>query len=127
MTKDDWKKVEEWWGIGFGSVNLKIDGFNVTLHNEKDVKKMKMFVAVYVDHYIRGEWSNQKSEIGNKFWRRVKKAYYSPQSMKKRIKILGKREAKQMYYEYNDFKWTSYRSFKKHICDNNSDIELESL
>lgn len=128
MTKEEWKKVEDWWDTGFSSVKLMVDRHEIQLHNIIDKKKMTVSVEIYVDGYIKGEYSNKDSEIGNHFWQRIKKALYSTKELKERAKIWGKRHeaAQQSYFEYNLPYWRSFNAFKKHLTQNNTDIKLIS-
>lgn len=126
MTKEEWKKIEDWWGTGFSSVNLMIDGHEISLHNVIDKKKMIVEVVIYVDGYIKGEYSTAGNEIGDRFWNRVKKPLYTPKQLKEQAKIWGKRskEAQQKYFEYNTLSWRSFSAFKKHITSHNKEISL---
>lgn len=81
-----------------GSVNLRADGYKVTLrkvHNGKSI-----FVVVYVDDYQRGEWT--KHEDGkpvhpeSRFWRPVKRAAYKKKGYSQLKRVFGKKEADQM-------------------------------
>ena len=103
MTKEEWAKIADWWGTGFGSVKMSIDGHEISLYNNIDKKKMVVEVVIYVDGYIKGEYSTAGDEIGDRFWLRVKKPLYSPKELKERAKIWGKRskEARQKHFEYN--------------------------
>lgn len=126
MTKEEWKKIEDWWGTGLSTIRMKIDGCDIQLFNNVDKKKMIVEVVIYVDGYIKCSDSTAGSEIGDRFWKRVKKPLYSPKQLKERAKVWGKRskEAKQTYFEYNIPSWRSFRAFKKHIIGHNKDINL---
>ena len=126
MTKDEWKKVEDWWGTGYSSIKMKVDGYDIQLNNNIDKKKMIVEVVIYVDGYIKGAYSTAGNEIGDRFWNRVKKPLYTPKQLKARVKLWGKRskEAQQKYFEYNLYTWRSFRAFKKHLTDHNKDISL---
>lgn len=128
MTKEEWKQVEEWWGTGVGHVSMEIDGYSIFLHNYADKEKMTLSVIVYIDGVIRGAYSNTDSEVGNRFWQRLKRPLYSPKELKIRAQLYGKRskESKQKYFEINNFMWRSFRAFKKHIINNNKDIIFKS-
>ena len=91
MTKEEWKKIADWWGTGYGSVKMNIDGHEISLYNSIDKKKMIVEVAVYVDGHIKGIYSNKDNEIGNRFWQRMKKPFYSAKKMKELAKAFGKR------------------------------------
>lgn len=126
MTKEEWKKIEDWWGTGLSTIKMKIDGHDILLYNSIDKKKMTVEVVIYVDGYIKGDCSTVGNEIGDRFWNRVKKPMYSPKQLKERAKVWGKRskEAQQTYFEYNIPSWRSFKAFKKNITDRNTDISL---
>lgn len=126
MTKEEWKNVEKWWGIGHGYVKMAVDEHTISLYNLIDKKKMIVEVAIYVDGYMKGTYSDVKSETGNRFWQRIKKPMYSTKELKSRIKDFGKRSkmAKQVYLECNMPYWRSFNALKKHIINNNTNIEL---
>lgn len=126
MTKEEWRKIEDWWGTGLSTIKMKIDGHDILLYNSIDKDKMIVEVVIYVDGYIKGDCSTVGNEIGDRFWNRVKKPMYSPKELKERAKLWGKRskEAQQTYFEYNTPFWRSFKSFKKHITDHNADISL---
>lgn len=126
MTKEEWRKIEDWWGTGLSTIKMKIDGHDILLYNSIDKKKMTVEVVIYVDGYIKGDCSTVGSEIGDRFWNRVKKPLYSSKELKERAKAYGKRskEAQQKYFEYNLPSWRSFRAFKKHITGHNKDISL---
>lgn len=126
MTKEEWKKIADWWGTGYGSIKMNIDGHEISLYNTIDKKRMIVEVVIYVDGYIKGDYSNAGDEIGDRFWLRVKKPLYSPKELKVRAKLWGKRskEAQQKYFEYNSPYWRFYSSFKRHITAHNTEINL---
>lgn len=126
MTKEEWTKIEDWWGIGSSTIKMKIDGHDITLFNSIDKDKMIVDVVIYVDGYIKGECSKVGNEIGDRFWNRVKKRLYSPKELKERAKAYGKRskEAQQKYFEYNLPAWRFFNAFKKHITSHNKAISL---
>lgn len=126
MTKDEWKKVEDWWGTGYSSIKMKVDGHDIQLDNRIDKKKMIVEVVIYVDGYIKGECTTVGNEIGDRFWNRIKKPAYTPSQLKDRAKLWGKRskEAQQKRIEYNSPFWRSFRAFKNHIACHNKDISL---
>ena len=127
MNKDDWQKVHDWWGSNFYSyINLSVDDHKVSLQNIINKKNMTVEVVVYVDGVFKGEWTDKKSEIGNRFLRPVKKSCYSEKELKERAKAFGKRHdmAQQKYFEYNDPTWKSFASFKKHLTQHNKEIKL---
>lgn len=128
MTKEEWKKVQDWWATGYGYIEMKADDHKISLHNVIDKKKMIVEICLYVDGYMKIEYHDAKSEIGNRFYQRIKKPLHSAKALKDRIKAFGKRNelAQQKYYEYNAFSWRSFAAFKKHITSHNTEIQLIS-
>lgn len=126
MTKEEWKKIADWWGTGYGSVKMNIDGHEISLYNTIDKKKMIVEVAVYIDGYMKSEYSNIDNEIGKRFLQHVRKPLYSAKKLKEYIKVFGKRSkmAQQKYYEYNIPCWRSFALFKRHIMIHNTNIVL---
>lgn len=39
MTKEEWKKIEDWWGTGLSTIKMKIDGHDIQLYNNIDKKR----------------------------------------------------------------------------------------
>lgn len=128
MTKEEWKKVQDWWATGFGHVKMKVDEHDIELYNKIDKKKMIVEVWIYVDEYIKGAYSTAGDEIGDRFWQRLKRPLYSAKVLKERAKIWGKRnkDAQQKYFEYNIPCWRSFAAFKKHITSHNTELQLIS-
>lgn len=126
MTKEEWKKVADWWGTGYGCIDMSIDGHEISLCNIIDKKKMIVEVTIYVDGYMKGVYSGIDNEIGNRFWQRVKKPLYSTKELKERTKAFGKRSkmAQQKYCEWNIPCWRSFASFKRHMTVHNTEINL---
>lgn len=81
-----------------GSVKLLADGHEVSLrkaHNGKTI-----FVIVYVDGHIKGEWTKAEDEKPvhpeARFWRPVKRAAYKKKGYSQLKRVFGKKEADQM-------------------------------
>lgn len=69
MTKEDWKRIEDWWGgLHLSSVELQIDNYNVSLYNMCDRGKMILCVVPYVDGVCRAIYTDKDNEIGNRFY-----------------------------------------------------------
>lgn len=121
MTKDDWKFVEECLSTPFGSIKLKIDGYEVTIIVEP-VKTLKYELVVYVDNKIKGEWLMNDCEIRNKFYRCSKHSLLTAKE-KKNLKKQNKKTCDYMinnstYYTYSPC-WKSFKSMKSHFIKNN--------
>ena len=116
------------WGALFTTIKFKIDGYDVCL--QAGVIKMRVYVTCYVNGSMKGIWLSKKEgqypEEGKRFFQLHKKAVISAKEMKRRQKIFGKRSdfSKQSFYEYLSPNWSSFSAFKKHIIENNKDIQL---
>jgi len=100
MTKEQWQDIKERVGRMFTSVNLLCDGYVISTEVQRD--KMKLYIAVYVNGYIRGKdmWHGSEAEIesmgdiARKFHRWVKRKR-SAKDLKSLEIIYGKRECKK--------------------------------
>lgn len=126
MTAEDWKQIEKRLSYGYGNVKLKIDGYDITLLST--IEKMKVYIAIYVNGEINGKWVAEDCEIRRKFYFKRKCCVVKNAEMKKR-KISKKQMAelieKYTYYTYTPF-YTSFRSLKSQLINNNDNIELKN-
>ena len=67
MTDEQWKEVEKKLVPPFGRVELEIDGYKVAIVAQL-VEKMKFSLVVYVNGFIRAEWSMNDCEIRRRFY-----------------------------------------------------------
>jgi len=128
MTKEDWIKVQDVWSSN-SAIVLQIDGFKITLHLESF--KMELYRCVYVNNLFKGKWiCNYKSEYpteGIRFYQTKNTQIYSAKEVKEHHEIFGLKAANEMKNKRFECKlpyWSSFRSFKKHIIENNNKIEL---
>lgn len=131
MQQEDWNALEAQMGSPWGRMTLKCDQFEVTLVQETSPKSKSWRTSVYVDGVIKGEWmraegDQPKCEEARRFLRRVGRSAYTKKQIDEWRKVFGKREAAKMEaqkYFYFDPGWSSYRSLKKHLQENNNSIE----
>ena len=90
MTPEDWKNVEDALSSPYGSVNLKIDGYDITIMCVVE-KPLHYCLAVYVDGKIKGEWISQDCEIRRKFYQKHTSSLLDSKQ-KKRLKREKKEE-----------------------------------
>lgn len=95
---DKWKTIKEHLKHLGGSVELLADGHKLNLVKAHDGKKI--FVVVYVDGYVKGEWTETKDEKPvhpeGRFWRPMKRAAYSKKHYAVAKRFYGKKEADRM-------------------------------
>lgn len=126
MTDEQWKEVEKKLVPPFGRVELEIDGYKVTITAQL-VEKMKFSFVVYVNGFIRAEWSMNDCEIRRRFYYESKKSLLKS-SEKAKIKKMRKsvREEIMKSAQYSVFLpyWGSFSRLKSHLIKNNQSIEL---
>ena len=126
MTDEQWKEVEKKLVPPFGRVELEIDGYKVTITAQL-VEKMKFSFVVYVNGFIRAEWSMNDCEIRCRFYYESKKSLLKG-SEKAKIKKMRKsvREEIMKSAQYSVFLpyWGSFSRLKSHLIKNNQSIEL---
>ncbi len=126
MTDEQWKEVEKKLVPPFGRVELEIDGYKVTIVAQL-VEKKKFSFVVYVNGFIRGEWSKDDCEIRRRFYYESKRSLLT-KSEKAKIKKMRKSVREKLlertkYSIYLPY-WGSFSRLKSHLIKNNKSIEL---
>jgi hypothetical protein len=100
ISKEQWTGIENELAGFYPHMKFKYQGREISINRVK-VKEGKYDLAVYVDGYIKGAWTNPKWEsfdpIVKDVWRERKKAVYPPKEKARLIKAFGKREAKRVF------------------------------
>lgn len=131
MTDANWQKVEQELKGTYGHVELLIDGYKIDLIKVLDSEQQRLYIAVYVDSKIRGEWITSDCEIRRKFYYCSKHCALKRKDIDALKKIMGKRD-----FEKNKEKWSyeiyspyfgSFRTLKSHFENSNSYIELVKI
>lgn len=131
MTKNDWDQVKTSLERFWGSAELKIDGYQISLSLVR-VSTYKLAIAIYVNGVFKGEWLMKECEERRRFFPKKErslltakdKASWKKFSKKTRQELETKYDKK---YEFYASHWTSFGSLKKHLIDNNTSIELVSI
>lgn len=126
MTDEQWKEVEEKLVPPFGRVKLQIDGYEVTITAQL-VEKMKYSFVVYVNGFIRAEWSMNDCEIRRRFYYESKKSLLKGSEkakIKKMRKAVQEKIIKSAQYSVFLPYWGSFSRLKAHLIKNNQSIEL---
>lgn len=131
MTKEEWAKAENALSTIYGHVNLKIDGYNVSVGFVKETAT-KYFLAVYIDGTFKMKWCLEDSEIRRRFCCQHKKAMIKKSEF---IKKFGKREYNRIKKEHPECCYAiyytpyfgSFRTLKNHLIKNNQSIELAEV
>ena len=126
MTDEQWKEVEKELVPPFGRVELEVDGYKVNIVAGL-VDKMKYGFIVYVNGFIRAEWSMNDCEIRRRFYYESKKSLLKS-SEKAKVKKMRKSVREEIlqrtkYSVYLPY-WGSFSRLKAHLIKNNQSIEL---
>lgn len=125
MTNEEWNKVEQTLLSPFGSVKLKIDGYNVSV---TCMPEKPLHYCMYV--FIDGKFNVEDCEIRRRFCQQHTKSLLNAKQ-KKQLKHESKyiRDAvkKDMSCKYYLPLWRSFRSMKSHFIKNNKSIELVEI
>jgi hypothetical protein len=129
ITKEQWAEVGQKLSNTYGSAELIVDGYNLTLQVIK-VRGLKHEIVIYVDGHIKGEWITKNCEERRRFMRPKHTNLWSAKKKASMTKGLSKAAVK-VCYPFLDEKFTSYSSFwpsftslKRHLLKNNSSISL---
>ena len=128
MTKEEWKQAEEALTHFFHPVELKVDGYDITLILER-VSVYQNKIMVYIGGEFRGQWMAEDCEERRRF---LQEQRHNILSGKQRAEFerLPKRRQKELRekypMQYSCFtpQWSSFRALKRHFCANNQSIEL---
>lgn len=131
MTKEEWLAAENEMSNPLGMVDMKIDGYDVSLCIAKS-GKLKYCIAVYVNGCIKGEWVAKDCEIRRKFFHCGVKSAFSKKEKDKIFKGMSKKQREKfeaenydrLHYKYYEPYFNSFRALKSHFIKNNTSIEL---
>lgn len=128
LSTQDWKDIEEKLKSFYSPVTLMCDNFEITLVLER-ISIYRNAIAVYVNGEIRGKWFLEDCEERRRFYRASERSLLSKKERDNFKKLLRTKKEKKEYEERMKFTtysshWTSFRSLKKHLIDNNEVIEL---
>lgn len=125
MTKDEWKRVQEALTSLMNKVELKIDGYDITVCLLR-VSAYKNSIALYVNGVFKGKWLMEDCEERRRFVQMRKRSIFTA----KDVKGLSKKAQKEMLskkIEYYQNMWTSFGGLRGHLTRNNESIELVSI
>ena len=129
MTKEDWEYVEEVLKNPFEFVTLQCDEYKLELCLRR-ISTYKMAIFFYVNGQFKGNWWFNDCEERRRFFKRTERSILTREGKKKFKKMSKKKQAelhdKYFFKGYTPY-WTSFRSLKKHLIENNESIELIGL
>lgn len=127
MTNYEWKQTQEALKDFYGIVKLKIDGYEVSLRLER-IDQFKNAIMIYVDGTFSIKQLTEDSEERRRFFCKRTRSILNKKEKVEMMKGLSKKQKVELEqkskYEYYVPYWTSFRSMKKHLIENNKNIEL---
>lgn len=121
MSKDEWKRVQKALKSLTNIVKLEIDGYEVALVLVR-VGTYKNAIAIYVNGVFQGKWLVEDCEERRRFIQKRERCLYKQSEVKKLPKKMQK-EMLSRKYEYFQSHWSSFGALKKHLLENNENIE----
>ena len=133
LTAQQWKEIENAVTI-FHQVTLNVDGYHIGIAKELNDKKNKLYYMVWVNNKFDSADCNLKSDIGKRFYNRLHFFFPKKKDYNITVKELGKRVAKRIWGHEPQKKlymfspnYTSFRTIKKVLTENNQSIEIIQL
>jgi len=127
LTKEQWAAIERKLTSVFGSVELLIDGYKISLQIHQH--RMRLSIAVYINGMMNFDKMSEGTEEQRRFLCPRKKYVYSAK-YRKSVKRMRKSLRETMGYDANRVWihywpwWTSFCLLKAHLIKNNESIEL---
>ncbi len=127
MNKEEWNKVEEELKHFYNPIKLNCDGYEITIILQQ-LKPMKNGIVLYVNGEIHGKWIIEDCEERRRFFRPIKKSVLKGKQKEFFMKVYRTKKQRQEFEEKNKYTaysyiWTSFRSLKRHLINNNKEIK----
>lgn len=130
MNKQDWQQVKEALSTPYGSAELLIDGYRLTLQVQQR-SPLKFVIAPYVNGEFKGAWMRHDSEEGRRFLRPAKVPVFKPSEKKRMTKGLSKTQIKKVWgtdidktFTIHHWGWPTFGPLQRHLIANNKAIAL---
>lgn len=137
LTKEQWQQIEQQLSGPFGQVELKADGYKLTLQVQ-GYKALRQCVVVFVDGVSKGEWFKGEAPEAKKFCREERRWLYPA---KRRDEAKAKLKSRRLDpFLRNHYKgvaesfsaiwvpyWFAPKSLTRHLRKTCADIEIVDL
>lgn len=137
LTKEQWHQIEQQLSGPFGQVELKADGYKLTLQVQ-GYKALRQCVVVFVDGVSKGEWYKGEAPEAQKFCREERRWLYPA---KRRDEAKAKLKSRRLNPFLRDhYKgvaerfsaiwvpfWFAPKSMTRHLRKTCADIEIVDL
>jgi len=127
MTAEAWKSVERQLESPWGSVKLRVDGYDLVLQVQQEAPR-HFVIMPYVNGRFLGQWllhteAGGWHEEARRFLPVTKRRVFRAS----RLKCVSKRVADELSrktFECRGYYWSSFAALKRHLIANNTSIEL---
>lgn len=136
MNAETWEKIKIELSSPFGTVDLKIDGYDVALRISR-INPLRYVIAVFVNGHFLGRWMNieRGDEEGRRFFPTCTRKLYRGKYRARLEQIAqdyGKRAAKETGLNdalnktitHRRAYWSSVDALRRHFVKHNNSIEL---
>lgn len=131
--RDTWERIKFELSNPWGAVNLKVDGYDVSLRISRK-NPLRFVIVVYVNGHFKGRWMlmNEESEEGRRFFPILARRVLRGKRRVRYIDAIGKRAAKtdsllQECITYRLPYWSSVDALRRHFVKHNQSIEVVSI
>ena len=126
-TKEQWEEIARQLDRMFVPIFLRCDSYIIQAGMVRS-RKNTLKIAIYVDGFIRGKWTDGKDDEPKRFWRPITRSKYTAKYIKAMEKIYGKRKCKASgYYEKRTHylpEWNRPMPLIRHLKKHNENIEV---
>lgn len=133
MTAEQWKQVESTLASPWGSVKLRVDGYDLVLQVQQK-KPLHFAITPYINGEFRGEWLGKQNgawaEEARRFLPLIRRRLFSAAALRHAAKQAGRHgkrvvaDLRRDTYESRDWAWPSFAALKRHLLAHNTSIEL---
>lgn len=125
-TAEQWKAIGEKLSGAYGTVDLEIDGFKVTLQ-VKQIAVLQYGIWVFVNGWYHGKWQLQDCEERRRFMRPVSKQRHTRKFVAAMKKIYGRKNPDPEWTKKSTYYlpwWLSFAPLRRHLVANNHSIAI---
>jgi hypothetical protein len=129
-TREQWKRVEDYLLYPYGSVELLVDGYNLSLC-VVCIKPLHYTIMSYVNDHFKGSWLIDDCEERRRFLRRSERSLYGRAKRERFVREFGKRRAEKLgllktFTSYSPH-WPTFGPLKRHLVANNKSIRVVKI
>lgn len=129
-TRELWKRIDEELCLPYGSAELLVDGFRLTL-DVACIKPRRYTIMIYVNGHFKGSWLIDDCEERRRFFRRSERSLYGHARRERIVREFGKRRAEKFgllktFTSYSPH-WPTFGPLRRHLVANNKSIRVVKI